>query len=654
MGNNKFKLTKLALALGLTASLTACFSDNDNNDYVEPVIPTPTQDVALPPTDQVVAQQPGSLTVVVRDIKGEPVGTEEAPVTITLSGSSSDVLLGLDGEALPESLTISNGSGLFAAAVTDISSELTYKVNVKAPGYFTNNTVIVVNDEESNVNATVKLTPRDLNLGDVDIAVVSAEEELTSLAADGVEVNYTDGTIQTSDNMPLTFTRTVDKEEANTDAGGVTVSIPSGSQMLDANNEPLTSAPKLAVSFFSNEATTTATAGTSGVDSTLDYFPGGLNLAVPVDGNTTQGAFTTGGFVAIELTDEDGNKVKKFGDGNSIEVTMQVDKNTNNVCPMVYTGDLEDVEAFATASANATNGAYFQDGACVASSATKYSTVQIDENHIIPVWSYDEDLDEWTFESYGVTKENADNPKVWDVVVSVNHLSYWNLDYFNWREPNFGQCANNKATFDIKFNDGTSNTIPFDLLVESQAGGYRVLKSGYEFSFYDTNTIYNPPAFAVNMQFLNDGENIIDGIEGDANNLVDNETSTLKIDDICALEGKTIVLNTAPILPVAQPVKTSLVCNNEEADVLPAPTATSSIVYFYQSGAYKGYAYTDSSGNASKNLLPGDYTASAYNFTTGQYSNLDFTASASETVNIEFPVTCEVVEQPITGSGSGS
>ena len=49
--------------------------------------------------------------------------------------------------------------------------------------------------------------------------------------------------------------------------------------------------------------------------------------------------FTTAGFVAIELTDEEGNKVKEFGDSgevdedgnpikNSIEVAMKVDKNT--------------------------------------------------------------------------------------------------------------------------------------------------------------------------------------------------------------------------------------------------------------------------------------------------------------------------------------
>ncbi|NMM40081.1 hypothetical protein [Pseudoalteromonas arctica] len=50
MGNNKFKLTKLALALGLTATLSGCFSDNDNNDYVKPPEkPKPTTPVGDTP-----------------------------------------------------------------------------------------------------------------------------------------------------------------------------------------------------------------------------------------------------------------------------------------------------------------------------------------------------------------------------------------------------------------------------------------------------------------------------------------------------------------------------------------------------------------------------------------------------------------------------
>lgn len=67
MGNNEFKLTKLALALGVTLSLSGCLSDDDNNDTV-PEPPVPTQDVAVPPT--AVELQAGAFTISVVDAIG--------------------------------------------------------------------------------------------------------------------------------------------------------------------------------------------------------------------------------------------------------------------------------------------------------------------------------------------------------------------------------------------------------------------------------------------------------------------------------------------------------------------------------------------------------------------------------------------------------
>ena len=43
------------------------------------------------------------------------------------------------------------------------------------------------------------------------------------------------------------------------------------------------------------------------------------------DDTAREGSFTTGGFVAIELVDENGTKVDNFGDG-AIKVAMKVDK----------------------------------------------------------------------------------------------------------------------------------------------------------------------------------------------------------------------------------------------------------------------------------------------------------------------------------------
>ena len=690
MGNKKFNLTKLALAMGVTLGLAGCFSDNDNNIDIKPPVPEEPDTIVVGelPDGAVAEKQAAAFTVSVEDLSGAALGTSEAPVTVRIT-KGADKVVSLDGSELAaEELTLNAGTGIFSAAVADVSEEVTVTVNFIAEGFINNSTTFTLSSDNTDESATVRLVPRTSS-ADTPVKVAAESKAVEELVKEGETLAFDEETgaitvtDENGDPQPITLTKEIEAATEKDDKGGVEVVIPSGSQMLYRDSEgelkPLTGAPELTVAYFNNEASTATEANNNGdaasqarESSTLDVFPGGLDLEVPVPAsNATDaaeapqaGAFTTAGFVAIELTDAEGNKVKNFGetDGkkNSIEVKMTVDANTANACPMNYgTTDLdqETVAAFATDSTKATDSAYFRKGACVTVEGGTVASRTVKEGDIIPVWSYDADEAQWSFESYGVAQKVEGNDSIFNVAVQVTHLSYWNLDFFNWREPNRGQCGTNgRVEFDIVYSgeNEVQNSTPFSLLVESQTNGYRKLKRARDSFFFDKSTILNPPSFPVFLQFLENGANIIDGVKGDENNPVDGTATRLKLDDVCELDGKTVVLvNDEPVETFAQPFKTELVCNVEGADQQ-GRAASATTVYLFQDGSRVGSIRTGNDGKAVyNNLVAGDYTARAANTTANNALTeaVSFTASATE-VALEIPVAnCVATEKPVTGTG---
>ncbi|MFY8298831.1 hypothetical protein AAEU28_08680 [Pseudoalteromonas sp. SS15] len=690
MGNKKFNLTKLALAMGVTLGLAGCFSDNDNNIDIKPPVPEEPDTVVVGelPDGAVAQKQAAAFTVSVEDLSGAALGTADAPVTVRIT-KGADKVVSLDGSELAaEELTLNAGTGIFSAAVADVSEEVTVTVNFTADGFINNSTTFTLSSDNTDESATVRLVPRTSS-ADTPVKVAAESKAVAELVKEGETLAFDEETgaitvtDENGDPQPITLAKEIEAATEKDDKGGVEVVIPSGRQMLYRDSEgelkPLTSAPELTVAYFNNEASTATEANNNGdaasqarESSTLDVFPGGLDLEVPVPASDATdaaeapqaGAFTTAGFVAIELTDAEGNKVKEFGetDGkkNSIEVKMTVDANTANACPMNYgTTDLdqETVAAFATDSTKATDSAYFRKGACVTVEGGTVASRTVKEGDIIPVWSYDADEAQWSFESYGVAQKVEGNDSIFNVAVQVTHLSYWNLDFFNWREPNRGQCGTNgRVEFDIVYGgeNEVQNSTPFSLLVESQTNGYRKLKRARDSFFFDKSTILNPPSFPVFLQFLESGENIIDGVKGDENNPVDGTATRLKLDDVCELDGKTVVLvNEEPVETFAQPFKTELVCNVEGADQQ-GRAASATTVYLFQDGSRVGSIRTGNDGTAVyNNLVAGDYTARAANTTANNALTeaVSFTASATE-VALEIPVAnCVPTEKPVTGTG---
>jgi hypothetical protein len=688
MGNKKFNLTKLALAMGVTLGLSGCFSDNDNNVAIKPPVPEEPDTIVVGelPDGIVVEKQAAAFTVSVENLNGEALGTEEAPVTVKIT-KGADKVVSLKGTPLEaEQLTLNSGTGIFTAAVADVTEAVTVTINLTADGFINNSTTFVLSADNTDDSATVRLVPRT-STDETPVKVVADSKAVEELVKDGETFTFDaeTGTITVKNgdaDSNISTEQKLTPTSAKDDKGGVEVVIPSGRQMLYRDSEgalkPLKSAPQLTVAYFNNEASSTNEVNDNGdatsqarESSTLDVFPGGLDLEVAVpesDSDTAAdvpqaGAFTTAGFVAIELTDSEGNKVKEFGETNgvknSIEVKMTVDAGTANACPMNYGTDNLDqaaVAAFAKDSTKATNSAYFRKGACVTVEGGEITSRPVQEGDIIPVWSYDADEAQWSFESYGVAQKVEGDDSIFNVAVQVTHLSYWNLDFFNWREPNRGQCGTNgRVEFDIVYagEDEVQNSTPFSLLVESQTNGYRKFKRARDSFFFNKSTILNPPSFPVFLQFLEDGANIIDGVKGDENNPVDGQATRLKLDDVCALDGKTVVLvNDEPVETFAQPFKTEFVCNVAGADQQER-AATSTTVYLFQNNARVGSIRTGNNGSAVySNLVAGDYTARAIDTNNNSLTEaVSFTASTTE-VAIEIPVTsCTETEKPVTGTG---
>ena len=449
MGNNEFKLTKLALALGVTLSLSGCLSDDDKNDTV-PEPPAPTQDVAVPPT--AAETQAGAITVNLIDALGEPLAdTVSASITFT---SSEDGLLSVSGESVADEDKVTT-EGTFSFTIESIPADgVTYDYVVSAEGYLNNSGSFTVTTTDNVAADEIRLTPR--NLADSDVPIVAETKSLESLVPEGenttVAYDPTTGLSVSGDKDEIELPQSVNK--AGVAVGGTTVKIKNGTQFLTADGTALETVPEITVAYFANEATRNdSEADNSSVEnSSLDAFPGGLALSVadPDDADSNvSGSFTSGGFVAIELTDDAGNKVKTFGEGNSLTVAMQVDKNTSNPCPVSVPAGTTDLSAYAEA-----NG--YNTGVCTLPSPTAR---KIAVGDVFPVWSYDEDAGKWSFESYGEVTDNG-SADTFDVSVDVNHLSYWNLDYFN-----NNQCSN--VSFDIVDRNGNANEARYTLSLES-------------------------------------------------------------------------------------------------------------------------------------------------------------------------------------------
>ncbi len=151
--------------------------------------------------------------------------------------------------------------------------------------------------------------------------------------------------------------------------------IPAGTRITDADGTILNASLNIMLAYFSNLE-----------DASLAAFPGGLVTRVLQDGQYEDGAFFSAGFVAIEVWDATGRDAKYFQE-NKAELIVQVDAQT-------YNPETE-------------------------------STIALDD--VLPLYSYAADSGSWMHEQDVVVESGVG---AYAVTAEMDHLSYWNFDWF--------------------------------------------------------------------------------------------------------------------------------------------------------------------------------------------------------------------------------
>ncbi len=241
---------------------------------------------------------------------------------------------------------------------------------------------------------------------------------------DGVVSDETDGD---ADNSGTTGDIVASSGEELKSGASATIIIPKGTILKDKDGNVLTGDVKTRVTYFNPQE-----------EESLNSFPGGFS----VNTGTERGSFVTAGFVAIDMT-VNGTSVDQFGQGVDIQISIPADLTNPETGTKLAPGDK------------------------------------------IPLWSYDEVNGEWTKEGEvtvpGALAKTTNGKSLYRVSTTINHLSYWNLDWFQ-------DACYEGITINV-----TGGCYPY-----LQIKARRVSDNGYFYSGYiDANdrhvTLYNAP-----------------------------------------------------------------------------------------------------------------------------------------------------------------
>ncbi|MFH0760883.1 MAG: hypothetical protein V2A67_05220 [Bacteroidota bacterium] len=164
--------------------------------------------------------------------------------------------------------------------------------------------------------------------------------------------------------------------EVSTKDSEVSVKLNEGTDIRDEAGNPLQGKLAMSIAYF-NPTKSEA----------LSSFPGGLSVDVNKEDNSkAKGAFYSAGFVAIDIKDENGNQASKFS-GGTMDLDLAVDENIKN----------------------------------------PESGQSVQAGDRVPLWSYDDKTGKWAFEK---TVEIRKTPSGLRTNAQMQHLSYWNLDWF--------------------------------------------------------------------------------------------------------------------------------------------------------------------------------------------------------------------------------
>lgn len=192
----------------------------------------------------------------------------------------------------------------------------------------------------------------------------------------GVSGNIGSTDIVTANNGAVLQEVTVTAPVVITTGTSASLTIREGTVITDANGNPLSGTINTTFVYFTNQD-----------DEAMQSFPGGFNNTVIMnDGSEADVTFFTAGFIAITMTDNSGLSAKYFDP--PLELYMEIPAETTN-----HEDDL------------------------------------IEQGMEIPLWSYEESTGVWQQEPENAVVQQSSRG-VFYTMFEVDHLSWWNLDWF--------------------------------------------------------------------------------------------------------------------------------------------------------------------------------------------------------------------------------
>lgn len=451
----KLKLTPLCSIVLSTLTLTACGGGGGSDDKKSGSNQVPT----APETMTVKLDMlEGRIAIPVQlvDAKtGEPI---QQQVTLTASDDVTDANV---YENANLGINADNSTGLStiflkADAVKTASKENPVKLRLIA-------------NSEGYFSSSI-----DINYDGTEAAVQRISLVKVTAPPDGVAVaeqkNVTaksDGTLQ----VPIQLSAKTAANDPDHRGAGASFSLPAGTVLKDRSGTPLTGDLKVTIGYFSPN-----------VENIESVFPGGLSpdyVRFWEDGqwnNLANGKFISAGLLAVDIVDSQGRKAHQLGEQKA---TMTIQTPAGLINPE--------------------------------------TNQPIKDGDTIPVWSHSESNGLWQKELTGKFKKLADGN--FEVTYTVNHLSYWNLDwhYYDGTDSRDIKCSTNvPIRYSAEFKVTTSLTANIYVKTENTIYTSRQIHKSTELT-----SLMNAPSGHKKIVEIKDRHEVIGrGVSSSCNEIV--------------------------------------------------------------------------------------------------------------------------------------
>ena len=460
---------------------------------------------------------------------------------VTIDGPDADAVYNLTGY---KSFKIQAGAiGLLLDPKKDFTDKASYKVNLnfEKTGYLPRIIPITFYKERPDGLVLVNLVKIPKLIPGIPAVINEGSAAIIQQK----------GTVD-SNGLTAPITIVADPDQSNSNiATSTKVTIPAGIQMADEAGNPLEGSLVINLISFSEAGSSTA------------FFPGGLfPEEVKLENGSIEsgGLFVSAGFASITMT-VNGVPVKYFN-GQLITIRVNISKTAVN----------------------------------------PENNLPFEADDTIDVWSYDENLGKWTFQTNGIVQGIADDLYV---EFTTDHLCYFNLDYF---EDSTAKCEDSSLKI---IWAGTDETTPiqcrfkFSYTDGTDAGEWNQLYDTMDEFIYDGKEIVlkNVPRRPVQVEIYNLVEGTKLGTYKFGENSICGGNQSITINEDAPVPGPTVTCTYTAKCP-------------QGYDVLPP---VGSMVYFKEEGnTYYSLLYTVTTENKSNSEFITDRLTEGktYNFLT--------------------------------------